>query len=60
MNLKINQRFDIKYPGFLWVELIDTIKKKKKENKPSGTFKEHSLVMNISRIQFKFLSSKID
>ena len=55
MNLKINQRYDIKYPVFRWVELIDTIKMKQKENQPSGTFKEHSLVMNISRIQFKFL-----
>ena len=55
MNLKINQRYDIKYPVFRWVELIDIIKMKQKENQPSGTFKEHSLVMNISRIQFKFL-----
>ena len=55
MNLKINQRYDIKYPVFRWVELIDTIKMKQKENQPSGTFKEHSLVMNISRIQFKIL-----
>ena len=32
MSLKINQWYDIKYPGFRWLELIDTIKMKQKEN----------------------------
>ena len=32
MNLNINQRFDKKKPGFRWVEWIDTIKMKQKEN----------------------------
>ena len=32
MSLKINQGYDIKNPGFRWVELIDIIKMNQKKN----------------------------
>ena len=53
MILNNNQKYDIENPGIRFVERTDAIKMKKRE--PSGTFKEHWLVMHFFEMQLNFL-----